>query len=208
MTAATLRVRRATVEDLDMLRGLWESMHLPIAELEPRLTEFQVVEDADGKIVGSIGFQIGSSQGHLHNEGLTDFGVADAARELLWKRIQTLSTNHGILRLWMRDDALYWTRLGFAPATEKELKRLPAAWNTEGPPWFTFQLKDEVAINAVEKEMAMFMNAQRQQSERTMGQLRVLKTLALFIAILFAIIAFGAAGYLILKRPELLHLNR
>jgi N-acetylglutamate synthase-like GNAT family acetyltransferase len=208
MTDTTLRVRRATVEDLDMLRALWDSMHLPTAALEPRLTEFQVVVDADEKIVGGIGFQIASSQGHLHNEGFTDFGVADTARELLWKRIQTLSTNHGILRLWMRDNALFWTRLGFHPASEQELKRLPVAWNSEGPPWFTFQLKDEVAINAVEQEMAMFMTASKKQSERTMEQLRVLKGVALFVAILFAIIAFGAAGYMLLKRPDLLHLRR
>jgi N-acetylglutamate synthase-like GNAT family acetyltransferase len=205
MTAATLRVRRATIEDLDTLRPLWESMHLPGATLEPRLTEFQIVENAEGHIVGGIGFQVGGSQGHLHNEAFTDFGLADASRELLWKRIQTLCANHGILRVWMRDNATFWARLGFKTATEQELKRLPAAWNTEGPPWFTLQLKDEAAIGKVEKELAMFMTAQKKHSERTMDQLRVFKTLATIAAIVFAIIAFGAAFYLLLKRPELLH---
>jgi hypothetical protein len=89
MTATALRVRRATLEDLDRLRALWESMRLPTAMLEPRLTEFQVVVDPEEKVVGCIGFQISASQGYLHHEGFTDFGVADAARELLWKRIQT-----------------------------------------------------------------------------------------------------------------------
>src|SRR5690348_12741443 len=205
MSAATLRVRRATVEDLAILRPMWESMHLPVATLEPRLTEFQVVENAEGEIVGGIGFQIGGSQGHLHNEAFTDFGVADAARELLCKRIQTLATNHGVFRLWMRETSTFWTRLGFKPASEEELKRLPAAWNTEGATWFTLQLKDEVAIGAVEKELAMFMSAQKRHSERTMEQLRVLKALALVVAIIFAMIAFGAAFYLLLKRPDLLH---
>ena len=208
MTAATLRVRRATVEDLAMLRPMWEAMHLEIAPLEPRLTEFQVVENSEGHIVGGIGFQIGGSQGHLHNEAFTDFGVADAARELLCKRIQTLATNHGVFRLWMRDNAPFWARIGFRAATEEDLKRLPAAWNTEGTKWFTLQLKDEVAIGAVEKELAMFMSAQKRQSERTMEQLRVLKTLALVVAIIFAMIAFGAAFFLILKRPDLLHPRR
>jgi N-acetylglutamate synthase-like GNAT family acetyltransferase len=205
MTAATLRVRRATIEDLDMLRPMWEAMHLPGATLEPRLTEFQVVENPEGHIVGGIGFQIGGNQGQLHNEAFTDFGLADASRELMWKRIQTLCANHGILRLWMRESGLFWTRLGFKPATEQDLKRLPAAWNTEGPPWFTLQLKDEVAIGAVEKELAMFMTAQKRHSERTMDQLRMLKKLATIVAIVFAIIAFGAAFFLLLKRPELLH---
>jgi N-acetylglutamate synthase-like GNAT family acetyltransferase len=208
MTADTLRVRRATIEDLDMLRPMWEAMFLPGVTLEPRLTEFQIVENAEGQIVGGIGLQVGGNQGHLHNEAFTDFGLADAARELLWQRILTLSANHGILRLWMRESALFWARLGFKAATEENLKRLPAAWDTEGPPWFTLQLKDEAAIGAMEKELAMFMTAQKKQSERTIGQLRVFKTLATIIAIIFGIVVFGAAFYLLSKRPELLHLGR
>jgi N-acetylglutamate synthase-like GNAT family acetyltransferase len=208
MTADSLRVRRATIEDLDMLRPMWEAMFLPGVTLEPRLTEFQIVENPEGQIVGGIGFQIGGNQCQLHNEAFTDFGVADAARELLWKRILTLAANHGILRVWMRESALFWTRLGFKAATEEDLKRLPAAWNTEGPPWFTFQLKDEAAISAVEKELAMFMTVQKRQSERTMDQMRVLKALATVVAIIFAIVVFGAAFFLLLKRPDLLRLQR
>ena len=205
MTASTLRVRRATVEDLVMLRALWESMRLPVADLEPRLTEFQVVEDAEGKIVGAIGFQIGGHHGQLHHEGFTDFGLADTARELLWNRLQTLSSNHGILRLWTRENTPFWKRLGFLPATEEDLNKLPANWDAEGAAWLTLQLKDEAAISAVEKELTMFMSAQKQQSDRVMQQLRALKMLALIVAILFAIIAFGAAFFLLLKRPDLLH---
>lgn len=205
MTASTLRVRRATVEDLDKLRPLWNSMHLPVAELEPRLTEFQVVEDAEGKIVGAVGFQIGANHGQLHSEGYSDFGVADPARELLWARIQTLATNHGILRLWTKEKTPFWDRLGFKAAGDQELKRLPMNWQTEGALWFTLQLKDEAAINAVEQEMAMFIGAQKQRSDQIMQQVRTLKTLATIIAIIFAICACGALMYLLLERPELLH---
>jgi hypothetical protein len=208
MTASTLRVRRATVEDLAMLRLLWDSMRLPVAELEPRLTEFQVVEDADGKIVGGLGFQVSGNQGRLLNEGFTDFGIADAARELLWKRIQTLTTNHGIFRLWMQESVPFWIRLGFKPPLPQDLKKLPANWNIEGATWLTLQLKNEAALNAVEKELAMFMNAQKQHSQRTLDQIRSLKILATILAILFALFAFGAALFLLVKRPDLLHLGR
>jgi N-acetylglutamate synthase-like GNAT family acetyltransferase len=205
MTATTMRVRRATVEDLDVLRPMWEAMHLPVATLEPRLTEFQIVENSENQIVGGIGIQIGGNQGHLHNEAFTDFGLADAARELLWKRIQTLASNHGVLRVWMRETTPFWARLGFNAATEEELQRLPAEWNTEGRPWFTLQLKNEAVISAMEKELTMFMTAQKKHSERTMDQLRFLKTVTLVVAILFAIVAFGAAFFLLMKRPDLLH---
>ena len=208
MTASTLRVRRATVEDLEMLRPLWESMRLPVAELEPRLTEFQVVEDADGKIMGGIGFQIGGNQGRLHNEGFTDFGLADAARELLWKRIQTLATNHGILRLWMQESAPFWIRLGFKPPIPEDLKKLPVGWNTEGASWLTLQLKNEAAINAVEQELAMFMSAQKRHSERTLEQIRTMKKLATILAVIFALFAFGALFFFLIKRPDLLHPGR
>jgi N-acetylglutamate synthase-like GNAT family acetyltransferase len=208
MTASTLRVRRATVEDLDALRPLWNSMHLSVDELEPRLTEFQLVEDADGKIVGAIGFQIGTNHGRLHSESFADFALADAARELLWSRIQTLATNHGILRLWMLEKTPFWMRMGFKPADAEELKKLPVNWNAENAAWMTLPLKNEAAINAVEQEMAMFMSAQKQHMDRTLQQVRTMKTLATIVAILFAILAFGAAFYLLIKRPELLHPGR
>ena len=208
MTASALRVRRATVEDLDTLRALWTSMHLPVAELEPRLTEFQLVEDAEGKIVGGIGFQISASQGRLHSEGFTDFALAETSRDLLWARIQTLSTNHGILRLWTQEDTPFWGRLGFKPANAEDLKKFPAGWNTEGSSWLTLQLKNEAAINAVEKELAMFMSAQKQQSAQIFQHVRTLKMLATLIAIILAIFTFGAAIYLVIKKPELLHLGR
>ena len=56
MNGSTYRIRRATLDDLDALRPLWESMRLPVADLERRLIEFQVAESPEGKIVGAIGF--------------------------------------------------------------------------------------------------------------------------------------------------------
>jgi hypothetical protein len=70
------------------------------------------------------------------------------------------------------------------------------------------QLKDEAAINAVERELALFKGAQKQQSEQIIQQVKTLKALATVIAVLFALFAFGAAAYLILKRPDILHPGR
>lgn len=205
MTASALRVRRATVEDLDTLRPLWTSMKLPTAELEPRLTEFQVVENAEGKVVGGIGLQIGQRCGRLHSEGYADFALADAARQLLWTRIQTLASNHGMLRLWARETAPFWNGLGFKLADAETLKRLPDAWKTEDTAWFTLQLKDEATIASMEKELAMFMAAEKRSSERVFQQARTIKTIANLIAIILALFALGAAIYVLMKRPELLH---
>ena len=94
MNLPTLRVRRATTDDLQSLKALWRSMLLPADELEKRLTEFQVVETADGKLLGAIGIQILPRQAWLHSESYLDFALADDARELFWQRIQTLSLIH------------------------------------------------------------------------------------------------------------------
>src|ERR1700733_13393139 len=104
MNSAPLRVRRATVDDFDALKIIWASMRLSADELEKRLTEFQVVENSEGKILGAIGIQISKQHALLHSEGYSDFSVADSARNLFWERIQVLASNHGIFRLWTREN--------------------------------------------------------------------------------------------------------
>jgi len=208
MSASTLRVRRATVEDLGTLRPLWTSMHLTATDLEPRITEFQIVETIDGSPMGGIGFQLADKHGQIHSEAFTDFGIADKARELYWNRIQTLASNHGILRLWMKETNPFWTGLGFKPADAEVLKRLPPVWNAEGSKWFTLQLKDEAAIASLEKELAMFMESEKQSSARVFERARVMKTIVTVIAFVIAALVFGAAIYVLMRRPDMLHNGR
>src|ERR1700690_2721195 len=100
----SLKIRRATAEDLDALKVIWTSMRLPAEDLGRRLTEFQVVE-SDGQVVGAIGFQIVRSAALLHSEGYADYSVAAAARNLFWERIQKLAANHGVFRLWTQENS-------------------------------------------------------------------------------------------------------
>lgn len=183
-------------------------MKLPAPELERHLTEFQIVENPEGKVLGGIGFQIAGGSGRLHSEGFTDFAIADQARELLWNRIQTLASNHGILRLWARETVPFWNGVGFKPADAEALKRLPDAWKTDDTSWFTLQLKDEATIASMEKELAMFMAAEKRSTDRVFQQARTAKTIANLIAILLFLFALGAAIFMLMKRPGLLHLHR
>jgi hypothetical protein len=41
MNPKELRIRRATLDDLETFKSIWASMRLPVDELEGRLTEFQ-----------------------------------------------------------------------------------------------------------------------------------------------------------------------
>src|SRR5262245_24687114 len=108
MNTANYIVRRATLDDLDALRPIWETMRLPVEDLEKRLTEFQVAEAEDGRIVGTVGLQTVARHARIHGEAFADFAAADAVRPQFWERIQTLAINHGIVRLWTREEAPFW----------------------------------------------------------------------------------------------------
>jgi N-acetylglutamate synthase-like GNAT family acetyltransferase len=202
MTLANLRVRRATVEDLPTLKMLWASMQFPVEELEKRLTEFQVVESAPGQLAGAIGIQILRGHAWLHSEAYHDFTGADDMRALVLDRIRSLTSNHGVFRLWTRENAPFWTRNGFQPADAEALKKLPETWSASGgTSWLSQQLKDEAAIVSVEKELALFMESEKRQTARAMQQAKTIKTVATWVAALLAVLIIGVVAYVFLKRP-------
>jgi hypothetical protein len=182
-------------------------MSLPVADLEKRLTEFQVVETTEGKVIGGLGFQIGDRQSRIHSEAYSDFAFADAARLLFWERIQTLAMNHGIFRLWTQEPSPFWSRNGFQKASEETLKKLPSGWMNDYP-WLTLQLKDEAAMVSIEKELAMFMQEEKQRSVRALQHAQTLKTVALFIAVLLLVFVIGVAIFVFRKHPEILSPGR
>ncbi len=177
-------------------------MHLPEAELEKRLTEFQIVEDADGQFLGAIGFQASRQHALLHNEGFTDFSVADAARELFWQRIQVLAANHTVFRLWTQERSPFWKNFGFRPPDKDTLARLPAQWKNEfDGVWLTLQLKDEHAIaTALATDFADFMAEEKKQTERVREKAQTIRTMVTVIAFAIGIFCFALAIYLLIRR--------
>lgn len=197
-----LSVRRATTDDLANLKSLWSSMHLAADDLEKRLTEFQLVVDANGTFLGAMGFQMLRQHGLLHNEGFTDFSVADAGRELFWQRIQVLASNHGVFRVWTQERSPFWKNFGFRAPDAETLSRLPTEWQNEfGDGWLTLELKDEAAISAaLGTDLAGLMDAERAQTERVRERARMLRTAITVIAFGIGILAFGFAIYLMIHR--------
>ena len=197
-----LSVRRATTDDLYHLKSLWSSMNLPADDLEKRLTEFQIVQDADGLFLGAIGFQVVRQYALLHNEGFTDFSVADEARRLFWERIRVLASNHTVFRLWTQERSPAWKDFGFRPPDAETLKRLPPEWRNEFEgAWLTLQLKDEAAIAAaLGTEFAGFMDAEKKETARVMEQAKTIRAMITVIGFAIAFLAFGFAIYLIIHR--------
>jgi N-acetylglutamate synthase-like GNAT family acetyltransferase len=202
MNPQTLRIRRATVDDFAALKIIWASMRLPAEELEKRLTEFQVVETSNGAVVGAIGIQFSKHHALLHSEGYSDFGVADAARQLFWERIQTLCANHGVFRIWTQERSPFWKNFGFQPPSAEVLARLPEEWKNEFEGgWLTLQLKNEEVITAaLEKGFAQFRAAEKKDTDRVSEKARSIKTIITVIGFAIGILSIGFAIYLFAHR--------
>jgi N-acetylglutamate synthase-like GNAT family acetyltransferase len=205
MSSSNYRVRRATLDDISQLTALWKSMHFPADDLGKRITEFQVAEGPEGKLVGAVGVQMAEKQGHIHSEGFTDFALADQLRPLLWERIHAVATNHGLLRLWTREQAPFWNHCGLAKADAESLQKLPAVWLGPAHGWLTLKLKDDIeTLTSLDKEFAMFMQSEKQRTERAFQHARILKMVATIIALGVLILVMAAGFYMLRKNPHLL----
>ena len=193
------------IDDRDALVVLWASMRLPPDQLEKRLTEFQVVVDASGQIVGAIGMRLAEKQGLIHSEAYTDFAWADALRSLIWERLQSVAANHGLVRLWTGETAPFWTRAGLTPPRPEELEKLPADWKDEASRWLTLKLREDVEeVLGVDQQFAMFMEAEKQRSRQMMDQAKMLKLLATLLAaaLFLGVIVIGI--WMVMKNPTVL----
>src|SRR6476646_6437622 len=117
MAASNYQVRRATIDDLAVLRQLWQQAQWPVAELEPRWREFQVVETVAGEVLGTIGIQTHENQGKLHHEVFKVPDLVPQLRQRLWDRISSFAQLEGLHRLWIaHSSALFYSEKGFEPA--------------------------------------------------------------------------------------------
>jgi hypothetical protein len=194
--SAIPRVRRATVEDVPRLIPLWQMEDLPWQDFEKRFREFQVIEAEDGELLGAIGIQIAGHDGCLHSEVFAHPEQSDILREHLWPRVQSVVHNHGLLRLWTSSDAPFWHAAGFAPASPEQLAVRPAAFAGGAAPGRFLQLKEVSADVLVEKEFAMFREAERERAQQLIRHGRVVKMIAILIGVaLFAFVLFGALRF-------------
>lgn len=189
MSQPNFQVRRATVDDLPQLRLLWHAEHLPVADLERRFTEFQVVQGEDGALWGAVGLHIECGQGLVHGETFAHPENEEVLRPFLWERVQSVARNHGLHRLWTKERAPFWLHCGFAHSTAEDLNKLPVAYGGRHGDWFTIKLKEDLhAAVSTEKEFELFQEAERAATERLMRQARFARMVAAGIAV----VAFGA----------------
>ena len=203
MSDAAYRVRRATVDDLPALVALWHSMHLPAAELERRITEFQIAESPGGQLLGAMGLAVSERQGRIHCEAYRDFALADGLRRLLWERMQSVATNLGLARLWTDESAPFWKQHGFQPADADQIKKLPAAW-VQNAGWLTLRLRDEEALRAtLEMDFEKFKEQESEHTRRMRRNARILNYAALILGIAAAAVGISFCINLLHHLPQL-----
>jgi N-acetylglutamate synthase-like GNAT family acetyltransferase len=205
MAASNYQVRRATVDDLAVLRQLWQQAQFPVAVLEPRWREFQVVETVAGDVLGAVGLQTEDHQGKLHHEAFKAPELVPQLRQRLWDRIASLAHLDGLHRLWIaQGSAMFYLEQGFEPADAVTLAHLPKAFAEDAPSaWLTARLRDPApATRALEQELAIYRVYQQQQEQKVMRQAQILRVFAAILTVaLLALIA--CAGYYIWHHMKL-----
>jgi N-acetylglutamate synthase-like GNAT family acetyltransferase len=189
------RTRRATTDDLEQLKALWEAERFCAGELEKQFTDFQVAEDERGGVAAAIALQIAGDQGRIHSETFADFGQTDLLRPRLWHQLQSTAQHHGLFRLWTRETAPYWRKeAGFTEASGELLERLPASFGAAGPGWLALRLREEGAdAEALARQFELFKIAEQAKREKLLRQARLLRLVGTVIAILLF-----AAGFVLL----------
>ena len=181
-------------------------MHYPIEDLSRRVTEFQVAEDPEGKVLGALGLQIAERQGLVHSEVFSDFALAEHLRPLLWDRVQAVATNHGLLRVWTQERAPFWNHCGLLKADAETLQKMPALWRGPSSGWLTLKLKDDVeSVISLDNEFALFMQSEKQRTEQVFAHARRLKLIVTLIAVAALLAVAVWAFRIFLLNPQLLH---
>jgi N-acetylglutamate synthase-like GNAT family acetyltransferase len=199
--SGSYRIRRATSDDLQQLCAVWEAAALPAAELEKQFTEFQVAENADGRIIGAIALQVAGADGKIHSETFADFALSDTLRPLFWQRLETMARSHGLFRLWTTETAPFWKKdAGFTSAPSQ----LPEAFGATRGPWLSLRLKDEGADpNLLDAQFNLFRDAERAKREKLLHHAAALKMVGTFIAVLLFILAMGTLFWFFRNRTHL-----
>ena len=205
MEPAPLESRRATLEDLESLQGLWAAAGLPADELARFLGEFQVVTDPQGRLVHSIGLLVEGDQALLHSEASAQSPSEDpdVGRAAAWRRLRIVARNQGISRIWTREDADYWRTCGFHPVTVAELPReLPPFLQREDGWWVYQHPEPAQADQLVKREMALWKTQREQESETFQRKVRTFKAVALGLFALAMILLLAFLFTVMRLRPD------
>jgi N-acetylglutamate synthase-like GNAT family acetyltransferase len=203
VSVANFQVRRATVDDLVMLRRLWRLSGLPAGVLERRIGECQVVETAEGEVLGAVGLQVEGRHGLIHSEAYARPEIKDELRMRLWERIQTMARARDLLRLWVAEPGgMFWLEKGFEPAASQVIEQLPQALKPKSPGvGLTLKLQEERQIPKELQEQLALLQVAREGREQGQAKIRLLRAFAGLVVVVLCVIVVVAA-YLAMRLAQ------
>lgn len=188
--------RRATIDDLPSLQALWIEAGQPWEELEKLLAEFQVVADEDGSLLAAVGLLVEGTEGLLHTETVAVRAgeQADELRAQLWRRIQIVARNQGVVRLWTAEDAPYWaTEFSVAPAATVAAAGAGFLGNDPTASWRVRELVDAAKVNRViDEQMAIWATKRENDRALAMRKVKTWRAFAALLLVLFFVACLGA----------------
>jgi N-acetylglutamate synthase-like GNAT family acetyltransferase len=186
-------VRRATIDDLAVLRALWTTARLPVFELEPRLTEFQIAARDDGTVGGALGLQVEGWHCWLHNPCFYSAAEEKNSLPALWQHVQQVSRGKGVARFWIAGPpGEFWQTAGFRPATAADLNRLPASFRLPAgrQEWWTLAMRNDALLEkTLEREFVRLQAENRADTDRLRQQARLWTWLGMLVAVVFGLVA-------------------
>ncbi len=200
MSAAGFKIRRVHVGDLNELRAVWRATGVYSLELEKRFTEFQIISNEKADIVASFGVHAQGKEAHIHTESYAPDAPREEIRELIWKRVQTLAENRGLMRLWA-DDQDFWKKRGFAKPGEKVLKKGIELFGSTMERRLTLQLREEADIHKLaEAQFELFQQSSQAERERILNRGNLYKNIALAVAALVVLGGLIGTAFFLLSR--------
>lgn len=198
--------RRATLDDLRALESLWQRLGLPWEQLEQYLTEFQVVPAEDGSLRAAIGLLVEGQEALMHTEAIpADEPEPDELRQALWRRLQVVARNQGVVRVWTQEDAPYWAASGFSAASEGVLAEAKASFIPQNSDWRVFPLTDpDRTSKIIQEQMAIWQATRERESNDFMSTIRNVRNGAFLIAGGIIILLFVMAFYIFSKKPDIM----
>jgi hypothetical protein len=143
-------------------------------------------------------------QGQVHSEAFTDFALSDTLRPMIWDRLQAVANNHGLTRIWTHESAPFWHHCGLLKPDAAALEKLPAQWQAPGRDWLTLKLREDIeAVMSVDKEFAMFMESEKERTNRAFRHAKMLKMLATVLALVILVLVVLGAVYVMRNQGRL-----
>jgi hypothetical protein len=105
--------------------------------------------------------------------------------------VQMVAKNHGLVRLWTQLATPFWHQNGLQTPPPEVLQKLPANFAGAAQPWSYLQLKEETGPPiSLDKEFALFKEAEQERTQKIYQQAKVLKLVAaVIVVIVFALVA-------------------